>query len=65
MTWVGWVWRKDRACWERVCSGPSMPECSRLLGRVSRERGVRDALTVMTTGPAPPDPPPAVRAGPF
>jgi hypothetical protein len=63
--WVGWLWRTDGGFWERVCRGASLPECSRLLGRISRERGVRDALTVMTAGPAPPDPPPAVRRGLF
>jgi hypothetical protein len=44
---------------------PQAPECSRLLGRVSRERNVRDALSVMTTAAAPPDPPPSARGGPF
>ena len=58
--WVGWLWRAD-GVWERICSGASLSECSSRLARVSRERGVGTALTVMTSGAAPPDPPPAVR----
>jgi hypothetical protein len=55
MTWYGWVRRRKGASWERVCQAPTLGECSKRLGRIARERGVRDKDSCMTSGAAPPD----------
>jgi hypothetical protein len=54
-TWYGWIRPRKGASWERVCQAPTLEECSRRLGRIARERGVRDRDSCMTSGAAPPD----------
>jgi hypothetical protein len=47
MEWHGWVWSDG---WERVCSAPTIGECSRELGRIGEERGVPTWFQVLTGG---------------
>jgi hypothetical protein len=51
--WVGWFCPGDASAWERVCEGPTMEECSRLL--IARTRNKTTALSrrFMTRGSYP------------
>lgn len=49
--WFGWLWTGDS--WERVCSAPTLPECSRRLGAECRRRGVQEKYSCLTAGGAP------------
>lgn len=51
LNWCGWLFVDD--CWRRVCSGPTLQECSRCLGSECRRRGVQEKYSCMTTGGAP------------
>jgi hypothetical protein len=61
MTWFGWVWVWHRACWERVCSGPTLAECGRALSREADRLRVPDKRCVMTTGAVPSFTPKTIR----
>jgi hypothetical protein len=48
--WFGWLWAGE---WQRVCRGETPSTCGGRLARIARQRGVRNADTIMTGGPAP------------
>jgi hypothetical protein len=48
--WFGWLWAGE---WQRVCQGETPSTCGASLARIARQRGVRDACTIMTGGDVP------------
>lgn len=44
----GWLFQFG--LWHRVCDGPNMGVCARKLGRIAREKGVRQNLRMGLTG---------------
>jgi hypothetical protein len=49
MTWHGWLWTRGR--WQHVCQAPTLPECSRLLGRLCPQAS--NARLCLSTGAVP------------
>lgn len=51
--WHGWIWDTRRSRWDHVCTGESLPECSRKLSSIVDARRTKDCYTCLTSGACP------------